>query len=169
MVAAWGESSEEEDSSQDEAEALALIAKSDFDTNSESDETMSQIKEEVSGFNKRKILKILFSLMDECEAISTENCMLKDTCSKLKRDVRMFEKTIPELEQTNETLTSKKDEETFSLRKNLDLMDKREEMFNTELSKLQSESRELESKIKLLESETNKLFEKLQETESDLI
>jgi len=81
----------------------------------------------------------------------------------------MFEKTILELEQTNETLTAKKDEETFALRENLDLMDKRDEVFNTELLKLQSESRELESKIKLLEIETNKLFEKLQETESDLI
>ena len=143
MVAAWAECSEEEDCSQDEPEALELMAKSDSDTDSESNETMSHIKEKVSGFNKRKILKILFSLMDECEAISIENCMLKDTCSKLKRDVRMFEKTIPELEQTNETLTSKKDEETFSLRKNLDLMDKREDVFNIELSKLQSESREL--------------------------
>jgi len=52
---------------------------------------MSQFKEKVRGFNKAKILKLLFSLMDECEAISTENCMLKDTCSKLKRDVRMLE------------------------------------------------------------------------------
>jgi len=92
MVAAWGESSEEENSSQDEAEALALMAKSDSDTDLESDETMSQIKEKVSGFNKRKILKILFSLMDECEAISTENCMLKDTCSKLKRDVECLKR-----------------------------------------------------------------------------
>jgi len=55
----------------------------------------------------------------------------------------MFEKTILELEQTDETLTAKKDEETFALRKNLDLMDKREDVFNIELSKLQSESREL--------------------------
>jgi len=81
----------------------------------------------------------------------------------------MFKKTILELEQTNKTLTAKKDEETFALRKNLDLMDKREEVFNPELSKLQSESRELESKMKLLESENNKLLEKLQETKSDLI
>ena len=34
MVAAWGESSEEEDSSQDKVEALALMAKSDSDTDS---------------------------------------------------------------------------------------------------------------------------------------
>jgi len=87
MVVAWGETSEDEDSSQDEAEALVLMARSESEADSKSDETMSQFKEKVSGFNKRKILKLLFSLMDECDAISTENCMLKDTCSKLKRDI----------------------------------------------------------------------------------
>jgi len=94
MVAAWGETSEEEDSSQDEVEALVLMARSESEADSESDETMSQFKEKVSGFSKRKILKLLFSLMDECEAISTENCVLKDTCSKLKRDIQMHENTI---------------------------------------------------------------------------
>ena len=87
MVVAWGKASKEDDSSQDKAEALVLMARSESKADSESDETMSQFKEKVSGFNKRKILKLLFSLMDECEAISTENCMLKDACSKLKRDV----------------------------------------------------------------------------------
>jgi len=73
MVAAWGETSEEEDSSQDEAEALVLMARSESKDDSESDETMSEFKEKVSGFNKRKILKLLVSLTDEHEAISTEN------------------------------------------------------------------------------------------------
>ena len=107
--------------------------------------------------------------MDECEVMNTENCMLKDTCSKLKRDLRMLERTILELEQANEVLTAKRDEETFTLRNNLDQMNKREEVLNIELLKLESESRELESKIKLLESENNKLLRKLQETESDLV
>ena len=60
MVAAWGETSEEEDSSQDEAEALVLMARSESEADSESDETMSQFKEKISGFNKRKILKFYF-------------------------------------------------------------------------------------------------------------
>ena len=106
MVTAWGEISEEEDSSQDEAAALALMVRSESEADLESDESMSQFKEKLRGFNKAKILKLLFSLMDECEAISTENCMLKATCSKLKRDVRMLEKTIQELEQANEILMS---------------------------------------------------------------
>jgi len=87
MVAAWGEALEEENSSQDEAVALALMARSESEADSESDDNMSQFKEKVRGFNKAKILKLLFSLMDECEAISTKNSMLKDTCSTLKRDV----------------------------------------------------------------------------------
>jgi len=85
------------------------MARSKSEVDSESDESMSQFKEKVRGFNKVKILKLLFSLMDECEAISTENCMLKDTCSKLKGDVQMLEKTIQKLEQANEILTSEQD------------------------------------------------------------
>jgi len=69
-----GETSEGEDSSQGEATALALTARSESEVDSESSESMSQFNEEVHGFNKAKILKLLFSLMDECEAISTENC-----------------------------------------------------------------------------------------------
>ena len=115
-MAAWGEISEEEDSSQDEAAVLALMARSESEADSESDESMSQFKEKVRGFNEAKILKLLFSLMDECEAISTKNCMLKDTCSKLKRDLRMLEKTMQELEQANEILTSKQDKKNCCLK-----------------------------------------------------
>ena len=68
------------------------MARSESKVGSELDKSMSQFKEKIRGFNKVKILKLLFSLMDECETISTENCMLKDTCSKLKGDVRMLKK-----------------------------------------------------------------------------
>ena len=128
MVAAWGETSEEEDSSQDEAIALVLMAKSESEADSESDESMSQFKEKVRGFNKAKILKLLFSLMDEWATISTENCMFKDTCSKLKRDVRMLEKTIQELEQANEILTSEQGKKPFALSRDIDML---KEQMNT--------------------------------------
>jgi len=98
------------------------MARSESKADSESNETMSQFKEKVSGFSKRKILKLLFSLMDECEAISTEYYMLKDTCSKLKRDIRMLENTIQKLEQENKILTSEKNEKAFALSKNLDTL-----------------------------------------------
>ena len=29
-------------------------------------------------------------MIDECDAINAENCMLKDVCSELKKDVRML-------------------------------------------------------------------------------
>ena len=122
MVATWGETSEEEDSCQDEAKALVLMVRSESEADSESNETISQFKEKVSGFSKRKILKLLFSLMDECEVISTENYMLKDTYSKLKRDIRRPEKAIKKLEEANEILTSEKDEKAFALSKDLDTL-----------------------------------------------
>ena len=43
--------------------------------------------------------------MDECDAINSENCMLKDACSKLKKDIR-------ELEHENKILKSEKIELT---------------------------------------------------------
>ena len=115
MVATWGDTSQEDDNSQDDAAAQALMARSESNADSELDGSMSQFKEKVRGFNKVKILKLLFSLMDECEAINTENCMLKDTCSKLKRDVQILEKTKQELEQANEILMSEQDKKTFAL------------------------------------------------------
>ena len=39
--------------------------------------------------------------MDECDAINSENCVLKDACSELKRDIR-------ELEHENKNLQSAK-------------------------------------------------------------
>jgi len=134
---------------------------------------MSEFKEKVRGLNKAKILKLLFSLMDECDAISTKNCMLKDTCSKLKRDVQILEKTKQELEQANEILMSEQDNITFALGRDVnmlkELMNKREEVFNTDLSKVEEESRELELKIELLVSENNQLPKKVHKAESDLV
>jgi len=37
--------------------------------------------------------------MDECDSITTKNCMLKDVCSDLKKDIR-------KLEHANEILKS---------------------------------------------------------------
>jgi len=39
--------------------------------------------------------------MDECDALNSENCMLKDACAELKRD-------IAELEQENKVLKNEK-------------------------------------------------------------
>ena len=39
--------------------------------------------------------------MDECDALNSENCELKDACDELKRDIR-------ELEYENKVLKDKK-------------------------------------------------------------
>jgi len=46
--------------------------------------------------------------LDDCEEVKVENCMLKDVCSKLKRDMRLLEKNKQELECMNEILKSEK-------------------------------------------------------------
>jgi len=130
--------------------------------------------------------------------------MLKDTCSKLKRDIRMLEKAIQKLEQANEILTSEKDEKAFALSKDLDtlkelervnkilkcekfeaeektlalgndlnalkdLLNTRGKEFNSDLTRLESESLDLKFRLESLVSENNKLLEKAHKTESDLV
>ena len=100
--------------------------------------------------------------MEECEIVNSENCTLKNTCSGLEKDVKRLERKKQELGHMNEVLTCEKlksDEKVLVLCNELDtlkeLMNKREEVFNTDLSKLEEESRELELKIELLVSENN--------------
>jgi len=81
--------------------------------------------------------------MDECDSINAENCMLKDVCSDLKREIRR-------LEHANEVLNSDRlevDERTLVMHEDLNKLKEtlsvREEVFNTDLSKLKSESLQL--------------------------
>jgi len=78
--------------------------------------------------------------MDECDPMNAENCMLKDVCSDLKKDIR-------KLEHANEILKCEKlkmDEKTLALREDLDKLEEtlsiREKVVNIDLSKLKSES-----------------------------
>ena len=115
--------------------------------------------------------------MEECEIVNSENCMLKNTCSGLEKDVkRLIQIKKQELGHINEVRTCEKlkiDEKVLVLCNELDTlkgqMNKREEVFNTDLSKLEEESRELELKIELLVSENNQLLEKAHKVESDLV
>ena len=75
------------------------MARSDSDD--EPLDSLAQLKDKVRGLNKAKLEELLFTLMDECDAINSENCMLKDACSEWKRDVR-------ELEHENKNLKSEK-------------------------------------------------------------
>jgi len=93
MMAAWGDTLEEDEASEEEEEeaSIALMARSESESDVELVESLSQLKEKVRGLNKAKIEELLLTLMDECDAINAENCMLKDVCSELKKDVRMLE------------------------------------------------------------------------------
>jgi len=107
--------------------------------------------------------------MDECDSVTTENCMLKDICSDLKKDVR-------KLEHANEILKCKKlkvDEKTLVSYEDLgrlnETLSMREEVFYINLSKLESESLQLKQKIESLIYENHQLLDRLKKAESNLI
>ena len=97
--------------------------------------------------------------MDECDSINVKNCMLNNVCSDLKRDIRR-------LEHAYKVLKSKRlevDEKTLVLHEYLnklkETLSMREEVFNTDFSKLESESLQLKQKIESLVCENHKLVE----------
>ena len=98
MLAAWGDSTEEEDEIEEEKAVVALMAKSDSELDEEPLDSLALLKEKVSGLSKPNLTKLLFTLMDE---YTTENSMLKDVCSDLKKDIR-------KLEHANEVLKSER-------------------------------------------------------------
>jgi len=51
MLAAWGDSTEEEEGFEEEEEAIALMARSETDSNGESSESLDQLKNKVCGLN----------------------------------------------------------------------------------------------------------------------
>ena len=86
MLAAWGDSTEEEEEGTEEEEAaVALISRSDSETYEESLDSLDQLKEQVCGISKAKLKELLFTLMDECDALTSENCMLKVVCAEIKK------------------------------------------------------------------------------------
>jgi len=125
MMAAWGETLEEKEGSQQEEAAVALMARSESESDFDPVESLSQLKDKVQGIGKAKIEELLLTSMDECDAINAENCMLKDVCSELKKDVRMLKRNKQELEHVNEVLKCEKlkvDEKTLTLGKDLDTL-----------------------------------------------
>jgi len=161
--------------SQEEEVVEALMARSESKSDLESIESLSPLKDKVRGLSKAKVVKLLFTIMDECETLTGENCMLKDVCSELKKDVRMLERNKLELEHINEFLKCEKlkaEEKALALCKDLDtlkdLMNTREEVFNTDLSRLKSESLDLKLRLEFLVSENNQLLKKAHKAESNL-
>jgi len=168
MLAAWGDSTEKDEGSDKEDAAVALMGKSDYDSDDEPLDSLTQLKDQVRGLSKAKLEELLFTLMDECDAINSENCMLKDACIDLKKDIR-------ELEHKNKILKSEKIEIDMSnLVLNEDLknfeetLSLKEEAFATDFAKLENESLELKQKVDSLLVENKKLLENLKQVESDL-
>jgi len=62
---------------------------------------LDRLKNKICGLNKTELKEFLFTLMDECDALHSENCELKDACAELKRDIR-------ELEHENKILKNEK-------------------------------------------------------------
>ena len=122
MLSAWGETteddeaSEEEEKEEEEEEAdVALMARSETHLDDEPLDSLAQLKEKVRRLNKAKLKELLFTLVDKCDSINAENCMLKDACSDLKRDMRT-------LEHENQVLKSERfevDKKTLVLHEDL--------------------------------------------------
>jgi len=129
---------------------------------------LAQFKDKVCGLSKAKLKELLFTLIDECNALNSENCMLKDVCAELKKDIK-------ELEHENKILKSEKfefDMKNLVLHEDLDkikgTLSLKEDAFVADLTKLENESLELKQKVESLLVENNKLLEKLKQVESDL-
>jgi len=78
MLAACGDTTEDDEASEEAEDVVALMARSESDSDDEPLDSLAQLKEKVRGLNKAKLEEWLFTLMDECDSINAENCMLKD-------------------------------------------------------------------------------------------
>jgi len=150
MLAAWGDSTEEDEGIEEEDAAIALMAKSDSDSDDEPLDSLAQLKDKLRGLSKAKLEELLFTLMDECDAINSENCMLNHACSELKKDIR-------ELEHENQILKSEKAKIDMSnlvlhedLKKFKETLSLKEEAFAADFAKLENESLELNQKVESL-------------------
>ena len=159
MLAAWGDSTDEEEGFEEEEEAIALMARSETDSDEESSDSLIRLKNKANGLNKNKLKEFFFTLMDECDALHFENCELRDTCDELKRNIR-------ELEHENKILKDEKvdlDMNNLVLSEDLERVKEtfrpREESFVTDFAKLEKESLELKQKVESLLAENQSLHE----------
>ena len=166
MLAAWGDSTDEEEGSEEEeAGAVALMARSETDSDEESSDSLIRLKNKVSGLNKTKLKEFLLVLIDECDALHTENCDLRDECDELKRDIK-------ELEHESKILKDEKielDMNNLVLHEDLarvkEILRLKEENFVTNFTKLEKDSLDLKQKIESLLAENQSLHEKLKQVE----
>jgi len=72
MLVAWGDSTEEEEEGSEEEEAVvALMTRSDSESDDEPLDSLAQLKDKVCGLSKAKLKELLFTLVDECDALNS--------------------------------------------------------------------------------------------------
>ena len=137
MLAAWGDSTDDEEGSEEEEEVVALMARSETYSDEESSDNLIWLKNKVRGLNQTKLKEFLFTLMDECDALHSENRDLGDECDELKRNIK-------ELEHENKILKNEKielDMKYLVLHKDLGRIKEtfklKEESLVTDLTKLE--------------------------------
>ena len=64
MLAPWEDSIEEDEGTEEEDVAIALMARSDSDSDDEPLDSLAQLKDKVCGLNKAKLEQLLFTLME---------------------------------------------------------------------------------------------------------
>ncbi|MCD9643887.1 hypothetical protein HAX54_031771 [Datura stramonium] len=99
---------------------LALMARSGSDSDSDSTVvSLSDLKTQVHGLSKRKVIKLLLSLMDECQQMSVGKIEMSTIFSNLKYDYKVLKREKTEFENANKSLNAEigKLEETVSVKK----------------------------------------------------
>ena len=72
MLTDWGDSTEKDEGIEKEDAGVALMAKSDSNSDDEPLDNLAQLEDKVRGLSKAKLEELLFTLMDECDAINFE-------------------------------------------------------------------------------------------------
>jgi len=77
MLAAWGDTTEEDEAFEEEEAAMALMVRSESDLDDEPVDSLAQLKEKVHGLNKAKLEELLFTSMDECDVRKLEHIQVR--------------------------------------------------------------------------------------------
>jgi len=144
------------------------MATSDSVSDEESLDSLDQLKEHVCGLSKAKLKELLFTLMDEYDALTSENCMQKDVCAVIKKHIKELEHQSKILKSEKVDLDMKHLVLHDDLNKVKETLSLKEEAFPTDFAKLKNESLELKQKVESLLDENNKFLVKLNQVESDL-
>ena len=168
MLAAWGDSSDEEEGSGEEEEgAVALMARSESESDEESGDSLIELKNKVSSLNKQKLKEYLLILMDEYDALHTENCNLTKECDELKKLVLQLKKENKHLKDEKIELDMNNLVLTEDFERTKEILKLKEECFVTNFTNLEKESLDLKEKIESFLIENQNLHEKLKQVEQE--